>query len=36
MVEFDRDKIAQTNLVIGSKIFAPYLYDESKVIKLTF
>lgn len=36
MVEFDRDKIAQTNFVIGSKIFAPYLYDESKVIKLTF
>lgn len=35
MVEFDRDKLCQTNFIIGSKIFAPYLYDENKIIKLT-
>lgn len=35
LVEFDRDKLAQTNYVIGSKIFAPYVYDQSKVIKVT-
>lgn len=35
LVEFDRDKIDQTNYIIGSKIFAPYVYDKSKLIKLT-
>ena len=35
LVEFDRDKIDQTNFIIGSKIFAPYVYDKSKIIKLT-
>ena len=35
LVEFDRDKLAQTNYVIGSKIFAPYVYDQSKIIKVT-
>jgi len=35
LVEFDRDKLAQTNYVIGSKLFAPYVYDQSKLIKVT-
>lgn len=35
LVEFDRDKIDQTNYIIGSKMFAPYVYDKSKLIKLT-
>lgn len=35
LVEFDRDKIDQTNYIIGSKMFAPYVYDKSKIIKLT-
>lgn len=35
LVEFDRDKIDQTNYIIGSKIFAPYVYDKNKIIKLT-
>lgn len=35
LVEFDRDKVDQTNYIIGSKIFAPYVYDKTKVIKLT-
>lgn len=35
LVEFDRDKIDQTNYVIASKLFAPYLYDKTKLIKLT-
>ena len=35
LVEFDRDKLAQTNYIIGSKIFAPYVYDQSKLIKVT-
>ena len=34
LVEFDRDKIDQTNYIIGSKIFAPYVYDTSKLIKV--
>lgn len=36
LVEFDRDKIAQLNYIIGSKLFAPYVYDTSKLIKLSF
>ena len=35
LVEFDRDKIDQTNYIIGSKILAPYVYDTSKLIKVT-
>ena len=35
LVEFDRDKLAQTNFIIGSKLFAPYVYDERKIIKVT-
>ena len=35
LVEFDRDKIDQTNYIIGSKILAPYVYDTSKLIKIT-
>ena len=34
LVEFDRDKIDQTNYIIGSKIFAPYVYDTSKIVKV--
>lgn len=36
MVELDRDKLAQVNYIIGSKLFAPYVYDKSKLIKLSF
>jgi len=36
LVEFDRDKLAQVNYIIGSKLFAPYVYDKSKLIKLSF
>ena len=35
LVELDRDKLAQLNYIIGSKLFAPYVYDKSKLIKLT-
>ena len=35
LVEFDRDKLDQTNYIIGSKLFAPYVYDTSKLIKIT-
>ena len=35
LVEVDRDIIAQTNFIVGSKLFAPYVYDESKIIKIT-
>ena len=35
LVEYDRDKIAQTNFIIGSKMFAPYVFDERKIIKIT-
>ena len=35
LVEVDRDIIAQTNFIVGSKLFAPYVYDESKIIKVT-
>jgi N4-gp56 family major capsid protein len=36
LVEFDRDKLAQKNYIIASKLFAPYVYDKSKLIKLSF
>ena len=35
LVEFDRDILAQMNYIAGSNIFAPYLYDASKAIKIT-
>lgn len=35
MVEFDRDIVDQTNYIVGSKLFAPYVYDASKLIKVT-
>lgn len=35
MVEFDRNTLTQTNYIIGSKIFAPYVYDTSKIVKVT-
>lgn len=35
LVEFDRDILAEMNYIKASKLFAPYLYDKSKVIKLT-
>lgn len=35
LVEFDRDKLAQTNYIIGSNLFAPYVYDKTKLIKLS-
>lgn len=34
LVEFDRDKISQMNYIIGSKMFAPYVYDLSKLVKV--
>lgn len=34
LVEFDRDKQTQTNFVFGSDIFAPYLYDQTKIVML--
>lgn len=34
MVEFDRDPQTQTSFVFGSKLYAPYLYDDSKIIKI--
>lgn len=34
LVEFDRDKIDQTNFIIASKLFAPYVYDKTKIVKL--
>ena len=35
LVEFDRDKLAQSNFIIGSKLCAPYVYDATKLIKVT-
>ncbi len=35
LVEFDRDILAELNYIKGSNIFAPYLYDASKAIKIT-
>lgn len=36
LVEFDRDKLCQTNFIIGSKLCAPYVYDATKLIKISF
>lgn len=35
LVEFDRDILSEMNYIKASKLFAPYVYDKSKVIKLT-
>jgi len=35
LVEFDRDIISEMNFIKASKLFAPYVYDTSKVIKVT-
>lgn len=34
MVEIDRDIVNQSNYVMGSKLFAPYLYKPSAAIKI--
>lgn len=34
LVEFDRDILSEMNYIKASKLFAPYVYDKSKVIKL--
>lgn len=34
LVEFDRDILDEMNVIKASKMFAPYLYDKSKVIKI--
>lgn len=36
LVEFDRDILGRKNLITGSKMFAPYVYDKSKLIKISF
>jgi len=36
LVEYDRDIISETNYIKASKLFAPYVYDASKLIKITF
>lgn len=36
LVEFDRDILAEMNYIKASKLFAPYVYDTSKLIKLSF
>lgn len=35
LVEFDRDILSEMNYIKASKLFAPYIYDQSKVIKVT-
>lgn len=34
MVETDRDVVNQSNVIVGSKLFAPYLLNASKAIKI--
>ena len=34
MVEYDRDIVNQSTVVVGSKLFAPYVLNENKVIKI--
>ena len=34
LVEFDRDILSEMNYIKASKLFAPYVYDQSKVIKI--
>lgn len=35
LVEADRDILREIDVIKGSKIFAPYVYDKKKLIKLT-
>lgn len=35
LVEFDRDILSEMNYIKASKLFAPYVYDKSKLIKLS-
>lgn len=35
LVEFDRDILSEMNYIKASKLFAPYVYDTSKLIKIT-
>lgn len=35
LVETDRDILREIDVIKGSKIFAPYVYDKSKLIKVT-
>ena len=35
LVEFDRDILSEMNYIKASKLFAPYIYDKSKLIKVT-
>lgn len=35
MIEYDRDPDTQQSYIYGSKLYAPYLYDASKIIKIT-
>ena len=35
LVEFDRDILSEMNYIKASKMFAPYVYDKTKIIKLT-
>lgn len=35
LVEFDRDILSEMNYIKASKLFAPYVYDKSKVIKIS-
>lgn len=35
LVEFDRDILSEMNYIKASKLFAPYVYDQSKLIKVT-
>ena len=34
LVEMDRDILDETNVIKASKLFAPYVYDANKIIKL--
>lgn len=34
-VEFDRDILTETNVIKATKIYAPYLYDTTKIVKVT-
>lgn len=34
LVEYDRDIVDQNNYIVGSKLFAPYLYKPGEAIKI--
>lgn len=35
LVEFDRDILSEMNYIKASKLFAPYVYDKTKIIKIS-